>query len=101
MNEPAESIAAATPKPKLKVKRRRRTGRLLPFKAPEEFAGMTANECCSACKVDRCVISETNICTHPYKSPIQPAMMANAKILARYQRAKTALAHQKIDLRGV
>lgn len=113
MNENVITLHDESEKPaKPKRKYRRRYARRLktaapkapPFKAPEEFAGMTQYECCDVCKENLakekpcCVISETNRCLHPMKSGIPPEFMNNPKVLARYMRAKKALAHQKIDL---
>jgi hypothetical protein len=87
-------------------KRRKKAARAVPFKAPEEFAGMTALECLDGCKANLaagkpcCLLSEKNVCIHPMKSGITPELMGNPRVLARYMRAKKALAHQKIDLRG-
>lgn len=166
MTDAAEKIEETeAPKPARKQKRkyRRRAAarapRAEPFKPPEEFAGMTAYDCCDSCldglakanaaqqrlnelemmhprmpSRDRdnsatvmegdaeylaripqiaeewrrcsaavlgsCYISNSRQCAHPNKSPIQAAMMRDPVALQRYQRAKRALKHQMIDLRG-
>ena len=46
------------------------------------------------------IISGVNVCAHPNKGGLQPILMQDQKAMARYQRAKKALAHQKINLTG-
>lgn len=138
-------------------RRKRRVAATPKREVPDEFAGMTATDCCDGCAAGKaaaeaarkrlneidaayprqpsripnnptvleldpewlarntqvadefrrlskaldgaCVIS-SGVCAHPFKSPLQSAMFRDAKVMARYQRAKKILAHQKIDLRG-
>jgi hypothetical protein len=47
-----------------------------------------------------CYISGEAICAHPMKCGLHAARMNDGEALGRYARAKTALAHRKIDLRG-
>jgi hypothetical protein len=65
---------------------------------PDELEGLTANDCCAACRPDRCVISGAAICIHPFKSGIQSAFQTRPDVVERYNRAKKMLAHAKIDL---
>ncbi len=103
MSEPAENTEAPAPKKKSgwpKGKQRKKAN-VVPFKAPEEFAGMTVTECCLACKPDSCVISGVGICAHPNKGGLQPTLARDPSRLERYGRAQKALAQQKLDLRSV
>jgi hypothetical protein len=62
-----------------------------------EFAGISATSCCSACTVERCVISTVDICKHPYKtadSGCGPITMKNRL------KARKLLKHQVIELAG-
>lgn len=95
---PAEPVAPAAPKPKRGRRRAapRAKAKVVPFKAPDEFAGMTKLDCCTACKPDRCVISGSNYCAHPFMSGLQS--ITDPQIVARFGRAKASLAHQRIDL---
>ena len=64
---------------------------------------MTANDCCQACYASggtRCAITWESFCGHPMKGGIQSKHMLNAATVARYNRAKTKLAHMKIDARA-
>lgn len=91
------------PKPRAKPVKKAKAKRALaakPFVAPDEFAGMTATECCDACfEKGECIISGS-ICVHPNKGGLQAALMRNPSVLAKFQRAKKALEHQIVDLRG-
>jgi hypothetical protein len=67
-------------------------------KTRDEFAGLTATECCTDCRRDRCVISGVGVCAHPGKTGLQ-AVHSNPPDRAaveRFERAKTALAHQQV-----
>jgi hypothetical protein len=69
----------------------------------DEFPGMTANDCCQACYASggkHCAITHEAFCGHPMKGGIQSKHMLVAEIVARYNRAKTKLAHMKIDARA-
>lgn len=166
MAEAAEAIEHTeqpTPRKRTAKRRRRAAPRrqhaeeAAPFRAPDEFAGMTATDCCDAClagkaeaeaarrrlneidaaaprqptripnnetvleldpewkarnpqyavefdrltaKLNGCCIISGSVCAHPFKSPLQSAMFRDPVVLERYQRAKKALKHQVIDLRG-
>jgi hypothetical protein len=98
MTDEIDVTEAPSPfKPKVRHKRRKRQAAkvVTPFKA--EFAGLTPVECCANCKPDRCVISGTNLCAHPNKGGLQSALYAEQSTFSRYQRAKKALAQQKVD----
>ena len=98
MSDAATEQVTAEPKKKRGRPARRPARTVIPFKAPDEFAGMTATECCIACKPDRCVISGMNVCAHPNKGGLQSSLMQKADAMERYTRARKVLAHQKIDL---
>lgn len=70
--------------------------KVAPLKVPDELAGLTEIECCADCKAEHCVISGINICGHPLKGGQIPP--DDGKALARFERAKKALAHRRIDL---
>lgn len=65
-----------------------------PPKQADEFAGITARDCCVDCNEKRCVITGMNVCGHPLKAS-HPG--AEPKVIARIARAKKMLAHQKIE----
>lgn len=65
-----------------------------PRKEPDEFAGITASECCAACTKDRCVIVEAPICGHPYKGSHPRATPRQTE---RIERARKIIAHQKVE----
>jgi hypothetical protein len=53
----------------------------------KKFAGMTVEDCPTACTPDRCVISTVNVCKHPAKSGTEgcgPITMANRREAAKY-----------------
>ncbi len=88
-----EPTPAAPAKPKRAQKRRAAAP---PAKA-DEFAGMTATDCCAACNENRCVITGINACGHPYKAS-HPTL--GPQVQAKITRAKKRLRHQKIHLMG-
>jgi len=100
MSNPAEQTNERPTAPPAKRKYTRRTRHTAKqpaaLKVPDEFAGMTEIECCSACNAERCVISSINVCGHPFKGGQIPP--GDGKALARSLRAKKVLAHHKIDL---
>lgn len=63
-------------------------------KPANEFAGMTATKCPSACTPDRCVISTVNVCKHPNLSP---AAGCGPITRANRDRATKYLKRQKLD----
>lgn len=96
------------PKPARKVAKRRKRRAAATTKhepkaapVPSEFAGLTATACCDECRVDRCVITEIGICGHPLKGGLQPALMVKPDVVARYARARKAMAHARIDEKSV
>lgn len=95
MSEPAEQTTEQPKPPRKQRKRRGAVRKVVPFKAPEEFAGMTETECCSACKMERCVISGVGFCGHPFKGGQIP--QGDQAALERLNRAKKALARRKLD----
>ena len=102
MSEAAEDITHQPVPPAIKKRRkqqRRRTAapatKVAPFRAPDEFAGMTETDCCDECGPDRCVISGINICGHPFKGGQIPH--GNQPAFERLMRAKKALAQRKLD----
>ena|SRR5271166_6853814 len=102
MSDIAETIEPTPAAPKKKRGRppRRAPRTVVPFVAPDEFAGMTATMCCNACTPERCVISGVNVCAHPNKGGLQSGLMNKPDVAACYLRARKALEHQKIDLTG-
>lgn len=105
MSDAAEKIdppaEPAKPKARRKPQRRKPAAKVVPFKAPDEFAGMTPSECCSACGPNMCIISGIALCAHPHKGGLQAALWNDPARVARYNRAKKALAHHMLDLRGI
>lgn len=100
MSEQPEVAEHPVVKQRRKKRTRHTTPRAKPDHAPDELAGLTETECCEGCRPDRCVISGINVCAHPMKSGLQPALANDRDRLARYERARKKLAHRKIDLRG-
>jgi hypothetical protein len=101
MNDTAEHIEPPTPaKPKRPYTRRakHKPAAAKPLKVPDEFAGLTEVECCNDCNANRCVISGINVCGHPMKGG--QIRTGDGAAEGRFMRAKKALAHRKIDLRG-
>ena len=90
MSEPP-TTDAAIPAPRKPAKRRAAPPKQA---APDEFAGLTARDCCEGCSEKRCVITQTAFCGHPFKSSHSGAAPA---VFARIARAKKRLAHQKIE----
>jgi hypothetical protein len=59
---------------------------------PDEFPGLTATDCCTACnQTDGCIISGMNCCLHPRKSGLQPIHQTMPDVLRRYERARKRL----------
>jgi hypothetical protein len=88
------------PKPK-KRKTTKKRARAKPSPAPEKptgiYIGITPSDCPEACKADRCVISESGICSHPYKGGLQ-AMMQTPDAIRRLNAAKRAIGKRKLEL---
>lgn len=93
-----------TPAPKPKQRRAKRANRRKPaaaaqptLKIPAEFAGMDTTSCCTACGPKGCIISG-DMCVHPMKGGLQTSHMTKPDVVARYGRAKKAMAQAKLDL---
>jgi len=97
-----DATSDASPKKKRAYhKSRRKAPKVIePAKPTGEFEGLTPADCCFKCSMDKCVITHRNICAHPFKGGLQPAMMSDPEVLARYERAKRYLAHRTLDIRG-
>lgn len=67
------------------------------LKIPAEFAGMDTTSCCTACGPKGCIISG-DMCVHPMKGGLQTSHMTRPDVVARYGRAKKAMAQAKLDL---
>jgi hypothetical protein len=108
MNEVMTDTAAPTEAPKKKTVKKARKKRPFPRarieaaapKVVQQFAGISANECCDACNKDNCVISQSFYCAHPMKGGLQAAQMNDPEALRRFNRAKATLKDQMIDLRN-
>lgn len=68
-------------------------------KAPAEFEGLTATDCCNDCDEHRCVISGAPVCAHPMKGGLQAAQQRVPEVVKRYRRAKIVLADERLDVR--
>jgi hypothetical protein len=95
------------PKPVKKVKRRKRSAKPKAEKMPaakmevnDEFGGLTAADCPYDCNADRCVISGMNVCGHPRKGGLQPAIQRDPEAMVRFNKARKHLAHQAVDKRA-
>jgi hypothetical protein len=101
MTDTAPTEAPKKPAKKAKKKRAFPRARIeqAAVKAPSQFAGISANECCDGCNKDGCVISGDFYCAHPMKGGLQAEQMNDPAALKRFARAKAALKNQMIDLR--
>jgi len=103
MTEPSShAVNAPEPRKKRKYTRRKRqlSPRVVPFEKKDEFAGMTSQKCCDACREGHCTITGYGTCCHPYKAGLTAKLMSDPVAFARWQRAKKMLEHQTIDLRS-
>ena len=50
-----------------------------------ELDGLSRTQCAAACKVDRCVISESAVCAHPCMNGLQSPRVGD--VLVRYAAA--------------
>lgn len=66
----------------------------------DEFGGLTATDCPYDCSVERCVISGLNVCGHPRKGSLQPAVQRDPEAMRRYNASRKILAHQAVDTRS-
>lgn len=87
----ADAPAPAKPKRKYTRRKARATKPKLVVNNGGEFAGLTKTACCNGCKPDRCVISQTNYCAHPFKGGLQTTQLHVSDAIARYARAKEVL----------
>jgi hypothetical protein len=95
-----EQATAEKPKRKTKPRKRRpaparaaATPRAPKPEPVDEFAGLTAHTCCTACG-PRCVITATGsgTCGHPGTTGLQRADALRPDVVATYARAKKKLA---------
>ena len=105
MNETTEAPAKEKKKPGRKPGKKRAFPRAriegkATALAPAPFDGISANECCDGCNADKCEISGSFYCAHPFKGGLQAAQMNDPEALRRFNRAKAVLKNQMIDLRG-
>lgn len=101
---PAVSPAKpAKPKPKRRKARPRRAAapKSKPAAKPDsEFPGLSPTTCCADCSPEKgCVITQggTGFCAHPLKGGLQQSDALKHEVVARFGRAKKALAHSRID----
>lgn len=100
MDEQPKTAPDPTPLPKRQYKRRKKRAapaKVVKFEPRGEFAGLTAESCCTDCHMDRCVITQKALCAHPRKGGLQPPDMAIPETIARYERAVKALARNELD----
>ncbi len=95
--QPTEVLVPAKKKRKPPVRRKRATAAKAE-PVPAEFAGITATDCCEACKPDKCAITGVGICGHPLKGGLQPLFQTQPEVVARYSRAQRVLRHARLDL---
>jgi len=62
-----------------------------------DFAGVTRQDCCSACDMDNCVITNGPFCGHPYKSNIATS---KPEMTARIETVRKIIKKQAIDRAG-
>lgn len=103
-DEPQDHSAILNhPRPK---KRRKKLAKAKVVKASakvaanDEFGGLSATECPFDCNADRCVISGINVCGHPRKGGLQPAIQRDPEAMTRYNAARKILAHLAVDKRA-
>lgn len=71
-----------------------------PTKPPvNQFAGLTPENCPTACNAERCVFVEKPYCAHPYKGGPQNADVSRPAVISRINEAKRILGKRKIDMR--
>ena len=92
------------PRPKKRAKQykkpaRARVQKAVSTQSSDPQAGLTAAECPFDCKADRCVISGMNVCGHPRKGGLQPAIQRDPEAMTRYNAARKTLAHLAVDKR--
>ncbi len=82
---------------KVRPRTKRKAAKITKETKPPEFVGLTAEECCADCCLERCVITQKALCGHPRKGGLQPPDLGVPTTLARFQRAVKHLAHARID----
>lgn len=87
---PAPRPTPTKPKRKYKRQAKPREASAQP-KPKDEFAGMTATECPTACSAERCVITERIFCGHPMKGGVQAPLLRHQDVVDRLERARKAL----------
>ena len=90
---PLPKAAPAAPKPQPPQEFARKTV----AKAADPLLGITSEDCCIDCNMDRCVISGKPYCAHPRKCGLAPVDKVNPEIMNRYNRARKVLIHADID----
>lgn len=94
--------APPTSKPakKRKVAKKRTASRppAEPKPKPAEgmYAGLTVQDCCTACNADGCVISGKSYCAHPRKGGLHAAEQQNEAALRRRRDAERVLGKLKL-----
>jgi hypothetical protein len=66
-------------------------------KVDETFMGFSNTDCGVYCDDEKCVITENNICGHPMKGALQPAMQSDAGIKKRRNLAKISIIRGNAD----
>jgi hypothetical protein len=91
--------AETSRKPRAKKKAKKPAVKRVPAPAGSPLEGLTALDCASGCKADRCVISGVGICAHPLKGGLQ-AHLQNDKSLRVSNWAKQIIAGLKLKIGG-
>jgi hypothetical protein len=87
-------------KPKRKYHRRaNKVARPVVEKKPDEFSGLTQNDCPAVCNVEHCCISGKTYCGHPYKGGLRYGDMNDPVAVTQMGKAKRILAHKAVDKR--
>lgn len=82
------------PKPKRHARANRRP---VPTHKADPYEGITPSDCPSACRPDRCCITQSVFCAHPHKGGLQ-ARLQTPENLRRYNEAKRTLGKQKLRI---
>ena len=96
MIEQSEEITRKPVKPVKRAKKKAKPRAAKPVAAPSEFAGLTAGECANACYDKGACCITGGVCAHPSKCGLQSAFSGNSAVVAKFERAKKHIAHQKI-----
>lgn len=94
-------MSTPEPTPALPKKRkgRRKRRAAAARKQPSELAGLTVQDCPTACGPNGCVISGTVICAHPRKGGLQGRSMQDQAAIERLNRAQKMLGKKTMDAR--